>query len=54
MEAHTQDSGLVLIKRIETFACKEYSKFTFIPARNKMIEIVQPAKFHVNLYANYW
>ena len=34
---------LLLITNLGTIARKNYSKITFIPARNKMIEIVQAA-----------
>ena len=50
MKASIKDSGLLLITNLGTFVCKEYSKITFIyskitfmPAKNRMIEIVQPA-----------
>ena len=43
MKAHTKGSELLLIANLGTFVCKEYLKITFIPARNKMIQIVQPA-----------
>ena len=42
-KAHTKGSGLLLIANLGTFVCKEYSTITFIPARNKIIEIVLPA-----------
>ena len=43
MKARTKGSGLLLITNLGTFVGKEYFKITLIPARNKMIEIVQPA-----------
>ena len=42
MKARTEGSGLLLITNLGTFVYKEYCKITFIPARNKMLEIVQP------------
>ena len=42
MKARTKGSELLLIRNIGTFICKVYSEITFIPARNKIIEIVQP------------
>ena len=42
MKARTKGNGLLLITNLGTFVCKEYCKITFIPARNKIIEIVQP------------
>ena len=43
MKAWTKGSGLLLITNLGTFVYKEYCKITFIPTRNKMLEIVQPA-----------
>ena len=43
MKSRTKGSGLSLITNLGKFGCTEYSKSTFIPARNKIIETVQPA-----------
>ena len=43
MKTRIKSSGLLLITNLGTFVCEEYSKISFIPAKNKMIEIVQPA-----------
>ena len=43
MKARTKGSELFLITNLATCTCKEYSKITFVPAENQMIETVQPA-----------
>ena len=43
MKTCTKGSELFFITNLRTFVCKEHYKIAFIPARNKMTEIVHPA-----------
>ena len=39
MKAHNKGSGSLFITNLRTFACKEYSKITLLPAGNKLYRL---------------
>ena len=44
MKARSKGNVVLLVVNLGTLACIEYSRMMFIPAKNRIIERVQPAK----------
>ena len=51
MKACIKGNVVLLVVTLGTLAFIEYSSMMFIPAKKRIIERQQPAKFPVNVYA---
>ena len=50
MKASSKGNVVLLVVNLGILFCIEYSSMTFIPAKKRMIERVQPAKFRCSYF----